>query len=90
MFPIEDTTHISACILVKTAGSVESARQILADIDRAVPGQVAVRVKRIGLEIRRGCCSEADSLYQESLSANIPLETRNFFTWRYVRFKDKV
>ena len=66
------------------------ARKILVDIDRAVPGQVAVRVRRIGLEIRRGCYSQADSLYQETLSSTMSLETRNFFTWRYVRFTDKV
>ena len=73
-----------------STGNVDTAREILADIDRVVPGQVLVRLRRIGLEIRAGRYSEADALYQESLNATMSLEMRNFYAWRYARFTDKV
>lgn len=69
---------------------MEEARKILANMDRIVPGLVLVRLRRIGLEIRAGRYSEADALYQASLSATMSLEMRNFYTWRYARFTDKV
>ena len=78
------------CLVTLTTGNVDTAREILANIDRVVPGQVLVRLRRIGLEIRAGRYSEADALYQESLSATMSLEMRNFYAWRYARFTDKV
>ena len=72
-------------------GNVDTARQILANIDAAVPGLVQVRLRRIGLEVRAGNYPQADSLYQQSLAATVmSVQMRNFYAWRYARFADKV
>jgi pre-mRNA-processing factor 39 len=82
--------HVAWAAFEEQDGNVDAAREILTNIDRAVPGQVAVRVRRIGLEIREGRYSEADALYHETLSSTMALEARNFYAWRYARFTDKL
>ncbi|CAI8011671.1 Pre-mRNA-processing factor 39 [Geodia barretti] len=82
--------HVAWAAFEEKNGNVDTAREILTSVDRAVPGQVAVRVRRIGLEIRAGRYSEANALYQETLSSTMALETRNFYAWRYARFTDKL
>lgn len=82
--------HVSWAAFEENNGNMEEARKILANMDRIVPGLVLVRLRRIGLEIRAGRYSEADALYQASLSATMSLEMRNFYTWRYARFTDKL
>ena len=92
--PVHQYTHFVTSVLTQSTrpstGSVETARDILAGIDSAVPGMVSVRLRRIGLEVRSGYHSQAEALYQECLSGTISLDMRNFYAWRYARFADKV
>ena len=65
------------------------AKQILSNIDQSTPGHVIVRVRRIGLEMRQGHLSDAETLLLRSISETEDKEAKQFYTWQYAQFTVK-
>ncbi len=69
---------------------MDTAREILRNIDSVVPGVVLTRLWRIGLEMREKKYDQAEALYLESVSRAQSSEARNFYAGRYAGFAVKV
>ena len=84
--------HGSNCIpsLPSFKGNAAKASEILAELDKAVPGIIMVKLKRINLERRRGNFEGTSSLYEEAMNETSDQELATFFAIRYSRFLSKV
>lgn len=71
-------------------GNAAKASEILAELDKAVPGIIMVKLKRINLERRRGNFEGTSALYEEAMSETSDQELATFFAIRYSRFLSKV
>lgn len=71
-------------------GNAAKASEILAELDKAVPGIIMVKLKRINLERRRGNFEGTSALYEEAMNETSDQELATFFAIRYSRFLSKV
>ena len=90
----EECRGEAGCVLLLLCnahtGNVERARSILLNIEAAVPALVMVRLRRIGLEVRQRCYEEAERLFLDAICSAEGVECKNFYSWRYARFANKV
>ena len=71
-------------------GNAAKASEILAELDKVVPGIIMVKLKRINLERRRKNFDVVSSLYEEAINETSDQELATFFSIRYSRFLAKV
>lgn len=71
-------------------GNAGKASEILAELDKGVPGIIMVKLKRVNLERRRKNFDVVSSLYEESMNETSDQELATFFAIRYSRFLTKV
>ena len=73
-----------------STGNAAKATEILADIDKGVPGIIMVKLRRINLERRRQNFDAVAALYEEAMIETSDQELATFFAVRYSRFLSKV
>ena len=71
-------------------GNAAKASEILAELDKAVPGIIMVKLRRINLERRRKHFDVVVTLYEEAMVETSDQELATFFAIRYSRFLAKV
>lgn len=71
-------------------GNAAKASEILAELDKAVPGIIMVKLRRINLGRRRKHFDVVVTLYQEAMVETSDQELATFFAIRYSRFLAKV
>ena len=71
-------------------GNAAKASEILAELDKGVPGIIIVKLRRINLERRRGNFDAVAALYEEAIVETSDQELATFFAIRYARFLAKV
>ena len=71
-------------------GNAGKASEILAELDKGVPGIIMVKLRRINLERRRGNTDAVSGLYEEAMIETSDQELATFFAIRYARFLAKV
>jgi len=71
-------------------GNAAKASEILAELDKGLPGIIMVKLRRINLERRRGNFDAVATLYEEAINETSDQELSTFFAISYSRFLAKV
>ncbi|XP_068731526.1 pre-mRNA-processing factor 39-like isoform X2 [Montipora capricornis] len=88
--PRKPTIHLAWAAFEEEQGNAAKASEILAELDKVVPGIIMVKLKRINLERRRKNFDVVSSLYEEAINETSDQELATFFSIRYSRFLAKV
>ena len=86
----EETYQHTHILLFMLLGNAAKASEILAELDKGVPGIIVVKLRRINLERRRGNINAVSALYEEAMIETSDQELGTFFAVRYARFLSKV
>ncbi|XP_068117808.1 pre-mRNA-processing factor 39-like [Hyperolius riggenbachi] len=84
--PLKYSIHLQWAAFEEKHGCVESARTILSNLERVVPGLAIVRLKRVGLERRSGNMQEAEKLLNEALQISKGSKLASFYAIKLSRF----
>lgn len=88
--PRKPSINLAWAAFEEQQGNAAKASEILAELDKAVPGIIMVKLKRINLERRRGNFEGTSALYEEAMNETSDQELATFFAIRYSRFLSKV
>ena len=72
------------------AGNLESALEILKNLEKQVPGLAMVSLRRISMERRHGNFEAIEGLYQKYINEAESTEVRSFYAIKYARYLSKV
>lgn len=87
--------HVSAlfqklCLFFFIEGNVLKARDILANLDNAVPGLVHVKLCRVNFERRCNDFQNACAIYEQAIAECSDTQLISFYSVKYSRFLTKV
>ncbi|XP_022800433.1 pre-mRNA-processing factor 39-like isoform X2 [Stylophora pistillata] len=88
--PRKPSIHLAWAAFEEQQGNAAKASEILAELDKGVPGIIMVKLKRVNLERRRGNFEATCALYEETMNETSEQELATFFAIRYSRFLAKV
>ncbi|KAK2561143.1 Pre-mRNA-processing factor 39 [Acropora cervicornis] len=88
--PRKPSIHLAWAAFEEEQGNAGKASEILAELDKGVPGIIMVKLKRVNLERRRKNFDVVSSLYEESMNETSDQELATFFAIRYSRFLTKI
>lgn len=88
--PRKPSIHLAWAAFEEQQGNAAKATEILADIDKGVPGIIMVKLRRINLERRRQNFDAVAALYEEAIIETSDQELATFFAIRYSRFLSKI
>ncbi|XP_078351980.1 pre-mRNA-processing factor 39-like isoform X1 [Oculina patagonica] len=88
--PRKPSIHLAWAAFEEQQGNAAKASEILAELDKGVPGIIMVKLKRINIERRRGNSEGTSALYEEAMNETSDQELATFFAIRYSRFLAKV
>ncbi|KAM7443644.1 PRP39 pre-mRNA processing factor39 [Porites harrisoni] len=88
--PRKPSIHLAWAAFEEQQGNAGKASEILAELDKGVPGIIMVKLRRINLERRRGNTDAVSGLYEEAMIETSDQELATFFAIRYARFLAKV
>lgn len=88
--PRKPSIHLAWAAFEEQQGNAAKASEILAELDKGVPGIIIVKLKRVNLERRRGNFEVTCTLYEETMNETSDQELATFFAIRYSRFLAKV
>ena len=71
-------------------GNVEKAREVMANLDKVVPGLAYVKLQRANLERRWKQVTNASTIYEVAISESNEKDMISFYSIKYARFLAKV
>lgn len=88
--PKKPYIHMAWAAFEERQGNHEAAWEILANLEKSVPGLVMVSMRRISLERRQGNNEDADALFHDYIENAKKPEIGSFFSVKFARYLFKV
>ncbi|XP_046847919.1 pre-mRNA-processing factor 39-like isoform X2 [Xenia sp. Carnegie-2017] len=88
--PKKPRIHLAWAALEEKHGNVLKARDILANLDNAVPGLVHVKLCRVNFERRCNDFQNACAIYEQAIAECSDTQLISFYSVKYSRFLTKI
>ncbi|XP_069114991.1 pre-mRNA-processing factor 39-like isoform X1 [Argopecten irradians] len=88
--PKKPYIHLAWAAFEERQGNHSGAWEILANLDKVVPGLVMVSMRRISLERRTGSKEDAEALFRDYIENASQPEIGSYFSIKYARYLFKI
>ncbi|XP_044125396.1 pre-mRNA-processing factor 39-like isoform X1 [Bufo gargarizans] len=83
--PLKFTLHLQWALFEEKLGQLDSARAIMCNLEKVLPGVVMVRLRRVNFERRNGNLQEAERLLSEAVQNSSGTEMATFYAVKLSR-----